>query len=91
MKIPNLLTDKGENLNDNNGKVDEKLKQILKCLFKKHKKLKLDFDYSSSSKDVIANSKETTILIQSIRILAIEVLGTPNNLTIFKKDCFCQH
>ena len=46
-------------------------------------------DYSSSYKDVLANSKETTIHVQSVRILALEVYKTLNNLNpVFMKDYF---
>ena len=45
-------------------------------------------DYSSSYKDLLANSKETTIHVQSVRILALEVYKTLNNLPVFMKDYF---
>ena len=44
-------------------------------------------DYSSSYKKLLANSKETTIHVQSVRILALEVYKTLNNLNpVFMKD-----
>ena len=46
-------------------------------------------DYSSSFEELLANSKESTIHITSIRVLAFEVYKTLNNLTpIFMKDYF---
>ena len=46
-------------------------------------------DYSSSYKDLLANSKETTIHIQSVRTLALEVYKTLNKLnSVFMKDYF---
>ena len=46
-------------------------------------------DYSSSYKDLLASSKETTIHVQSVRILALEVYKTLNNLNpVFMKDYF---
>ena len=46
-------------------------------------------DYSSSYKDLLANSKETTIHVQSVRILALKVYKTFNNLNpVFMKDYF---
>ena len=46
-------------------------------------------DYSSSYKDLLANSKETTIDVQSVRILALEVYKTLHNLNpVFMKDYF---
>ena len=46
-------------------------------------------DYSSSYKDLLANSKETTIHVQSVRILALEVYKTLNNLNpVFMKEYF---
>ena len=46
-------------------------------------------DYSSSHKDLLANSKETTIHVQSVRIIALEVYKTLNNLNpVFMKDYF---
>ena len=37
-------------------------------------------DYSSSYKDLLANSRVTTIHVQSVRILALEVYKTLDNL-----------
>ena len=46
-------------------------------------------DYSSSYKDLLANSRVTTIHVQSVRILALEVYKTLNNLNpVFMKDYF---
>ena len=46
-------------------------------------------DYSSSYANQLAKSKETTIHIQSIRLLALEVYKTLNNINpIFMKDYF---
>ena len=52
--------------------------------------LRLAFsDYLSSYKDLLANSKETTIHVQSVRTLALEVYKTLNNLNpVFVKDYF---
>ena len=44
-------------------------------------------DYSSSYKDLLANSKETTIHVQSVRTLALKVYKTLNKLnSVFTKD-----
>ena len=44
---------------------------------------------SSLYQDFLANSKETTIHVKSIRILALEVYKTLNNLNpVFMKDYF---
>ena len=46
-------------------------------------------EYSSSYKELLANSKETTIPVKSVRILALEVNKTLNNLNpVFVKDYF---
>ena len=46
-------------------------------------------DYSSSYKDLLANSKETTIHVQSVRNLALEAYETLNNLNpVFMKNYF---
>ena len=46
-------------------------------------------DYSSLYKDLLANSKETTIHVQSVRILALAVYKTLNNLNpVFMKYYF---
>ena len=45
--------------------------------------------YSSSYANLLTKSKETTIHIQSIRLLAHKVYRTLNNINpIFMKDCF---
>ena len=44
-------------------------------------------DYSSSYEELLANSKESTIHITSVRVLAFEVYKTLNNLSpIFMKE-----
>ena len=46
-------------------------------------------DYSSSYKEFLANSKETTVHIQSVRNFALEVYKKLNNLNpVFMKDFF---
>ena len=46
-------------------------------------------DYPSSYKDLLANSKETTIHVQSVRISVLEVYKTLNNLNpVFMRDYF---
>ena len=48
-------------------------------------------DYSSFYEELLANSKESTIHITSIRVLAFEVYKTLNNLNpIFMQDYFLQ-
>ena len=52
--------------------------------------LKLAYsDYSSSYKELLANSEEKTTHIQSVRILALEVYKTLKNLNpVFMKNYF---
>ena len=46
-------------------------------------------DYSSPYEELLANSKESTIHITSVRLLAFEVYKTLNNLnSLFMKDYF---
>ncbi len=46
-------------------------------------------DYSSSYDDLLTKSKESTVHVQSIRILALEVYKTLNNLNpVFMQDYF---
>ena len=56
----------------------------------KERALRLAYsDYSPSYKDLLANSKETTKHVLSVRILALEVYKTLNNLNpVFMKDYF---